>query len=202
MYTLPNLPYSFDALEPYIDAKTMEIHHDKHHATYVDKLNAAVKGTKFADMDVKELLRNIKKVPENLSQAVINHGGGHANHSLFWEIMSPKGSRELNGEVVDAINDKFESFEKFKEEFTNKALTLFGSGWTWLIINEDGELEIVSTPNQDSPIMNNQTPIFGLDLWEHSYYIKYQNRRADYIQAWWNVVNWDKVNENYLEAKQ
>ncbi|MEN9626392.1 MAG: hypothetical protein RL557_720 [archaeon] len=200
MFSLPNLPYSFDALEPYIDAKTMEIHHGKHHKTYVDKLNAAVGGTAFADMDVKELLENIEKVPKEIKQAVINHGGGHANHSLFWEILSENGG-EPSEELLTAIEEKFESFEKFKEAFATAASGLFGSGWTWLIVNEKKELEIRTTSNQNSPLMDNHIPILGLDVWEHAYYLKYQNKRVDYITNWWNVVNWDKVNELY-EATQ
>ncbi len=200
MFTLPNLPCAFDALEPYIDAKTMEIHHDKHHKTYVDKLNAAVQGTSFANMDIVELLKNIEKVPKEIRQAVINHGGGHANHSLFWEILSANGG-EPSEELLTAIEDKFESFEKFKEAFSNVAVGLFGSGWVWLVVNNNKELEIKTTPNQNSPFMDNQIPILGLDLWEHSYYLKYQNRRNEYVSAWWNVVNWDKVNELYEAAQ-
>jgi Fe-Mn family superoxide dismutase len=200
MFTLPNLPYSFDALEPYIDAKTMEIHHDKHHKTYVDKLNAAVAGTKFADMDVVELLKHITSVPSDIKQAVINHGGGHANHSLFWEILSANGG-EPSEELLQAIEEKFGSFDKFKEEFTTKATNLFGSGWAWLVVTESGELEIMTTPNQNSPLMEHKTPILGLDVWEHGYYLKYQNKRNEYIAAWWNIVNWDKVSELFIATQ-
>ena len=201
MFELPDLPYSFDALEPYIDSKTMEIHHGKHHATYVKKLNEALEGTKFLNKNIKEILKNIDDVPKDKKQAVINNGGGHANHTLFWEIMSGDGG-EPSEELAEAINEKFGSFEEFKEKFSNTAIARFGSGWTWLVINKDGDLEIISTPNQDSPLMNNKTPILGLDVWEHAYYLKYQNRRLDYIKAWWNVVNWEQVNENYEEAKK
>lgn len=201
MFTLPDLPYSFDALEPYIDAKTMEIHHDKHHGGYVQKLNAVLEGTEFADLDIKEVLQRINEIPKDKRQIVINNGGGHANHSLFWEIMSPEKGGEPEGEIAEAINEKFGSFEKFKEEFTNAALNRFGSGWAWLIVNSEGELEVISTPNQDSPLMNNQTPILGLDVWEHAYYLRYLNRRNEYVAAWWNVVNWEKVNELF-ELKQ
>ena len=201
MFELPDLPYSFDALEPYIDSKTMEIHHGKHHATYVKKLNEALEGTKFLNKNIKEILKNIDDVPKDKKQAVINNGGGHANHTLFWEIMLGDGE-EPSEELVETINEKFGSFEEFKEKFSNAAIARFGSGWAWLVINEDGDLEIISTPNQDSPLMNNKTPILGLDVWEHAYYLKYQNRRLDYIKAWWNVVNWEQVNENYEEAKK
>ena len=199
MFELPDLPYSFDALEPHIDAQTMEIHHDKHHATYVKKLNEAIEGTEFAEMSITELLKDIENIPEEKRKAVINHGGGHANHTLFWEIMSPE-SGEPSGELAEAINSKFGSFEDFKEQFTAAAIKVFGSGWAWLVIN-DGELEIISRPNQDSPIMDNLTPILGLDVWEHAYYLKYQNKRPDYIEAFFNVINWKKVEELFEESK-
>ena len=199
MFELPDLPYSFDALEPHIDAQTMEIHHDKHHATYVKKLNEAIEGTEFAEMSITELLKDIENIPEEKRKAVINHGGGHANHTLFWEIMSPE-SGEPSGELAEAINSKFGSFEDFKEQFTAAAIKVFGSGWAWLVIN-DGELEIISRPNQDSPIMDNLTPILGLDVWEHAYYLKYQNKRPDYIEAFFNVINWKKVEEFFEESK-
>ena len=194
MFSLPSLPYSFDALEPYIDAKTMEIHHDKHHKTYVDKLNVAVEGTKFATMHIVDLLKNIEQVPHDKKQAVINHGGGHANHSLFWDILSDNGG-EPSEELLMAIDEKFESFEKFKELFSTAAASLFGSGWVWLVINKEHELEIRTTPNQNSPYMDHQTPILGLDVWEHAYYLKYQNKRPDYIASFFNIINWDKVSE-------
>mgnify|MGYP001600108725 FL=1 len=201
MFKLPDLPYSFDALEPHIDAKTMEIHHNKHHQTYVDKLNEALNGTEFAGMEIAEVLENIGKIPQDKKQAVINHGGGHANHSLFWEIMSPKGGEKPEKKLAKEINSNFENFENFKEQFTKASLGVFGSGWTWLVINSNGKLEIVSTKNQNSPLMDKLKPLLGLDVWEHAYYLKYQNRRADYIKSWWNVVNWKKIEENYLKTK-
>ncbi len=202
MFNLPKLPYSFEALEPYIDAKTMEIHYTKHHQTYVDKLNEAVKETKFENMEVSEILKNINKMPPNKKQAIINHGGGHFNHSLFWGIMTPNAKkRKFSGKIAEEIKKTFGSFEKFKEQFTNLALGIFGSGWAWLVINSEGKLEIISTKNQDSPLMNKQKPILGLDIWEHAYYLKYQNKRAEYISAWWNVVNWEKVEQLFQNAK-
>ena len=199
-FTLPNLPYEFDALEPHIDKETMEIHHDKHHAAYVKKLNDAITGTDLENKDIKEILKNIDSTPEEIVKAVINNGGGHANHTLFWEIMAPNAGGEPTGELAEAINKKFGSFEEFKKQFSNAAATRFGSGWAWLVINE-GQLEITSTPNQDSPLMNNQTPILGLDVWEHAYYLKYQNKRPDYIEAFFNVINWNQVNKNFQAAK-
>src|SRR3989338_793918 len=200
MHTLPKLPYAYDALEPHIDAKTMEIHHTKHHRAYIDKLNGAIKGTEFEKMDVNKLLKQLNKVPENIRMAVRNHGGGHSNHSFLWQIMSPDGGGNPEGKVGDGINEAFGSFDKFKEIFANAAVSRFGSGWAWLMV-EDGRLGITSTPNQDTPIMDGKHVVLGLDAWEHSYYLKFQNRRADYISAWWNVVNWDKVNELFEEAK-
>ena len=200
MFELPNLPYSFEALEPNIDAKTMEIHHDKHHEGYVKKLNAAVEGTEFANKDIVEILKNINEVPENIKQAVINNGGGHANHSLFWEILSPE-KQEPSGNVGDDINSTFGSFQDFKEKFSNAAATRFGSGWAWLVVNSEGELEVLSTGNQDSPLMEGKTPILGLDVWEHAYYLKYQNKRPDYIEAFFNLINWNKVEGLYNLAK-
>ena len=195
MFTLPPLPYSFDALEPYIDAKTMEIHHGKHHKTYVDKLNAALE--KYPELQKKKveyLLKNISSIPKEIRQAVINHGGGHFNHSLFWELL--KKDTKFTGEIEKAINKKFGSYDNFKEEFTKSALGLFGSGWTWLVLN-NGQLEIINTSNQDSPLSQGKIPVFGLDVWEHAYYVKYQNRRNEYIEAFFNVINWEQVNENY-----
>ena len=202
MFKLPDLPYSFDALEPHIDAKTMEIHHNKHHQTYVDKLNEALNGTEFAGMEIAEVLENIGKIPQDKKQAVINHGGGHANHSLFWEIMSPKGGEKPEKKLAKEIISNFENFENFKEQFTKASLGVFGSGWTWLVINSNGKLEIVSTKNQNSPLMDKLKPLLGLDVWEHAYYLKYQNRRADYIKSWWNVINWKKIEELFKEAKK
>ena len=199
-FTLPNLSYEFNALEPHIDAQTMEIHHDKHHAGYVKKLIEALEGSEFAEKPINEILKNIESVPEDKRKAVINNGGGHANHTLFWEILSPNKT-ELSGELSEAINSKFGSFEEFKTKFSEAAATRFGSGWAWLVVN-NGELEITSTANQDSPLMDNQTPLLGLDVWEHAYYLKYQNKRPDYVEAFFNVINWDKVAENFSAAKQ
>jgi Fe-Mn family superoxide dismutase len=202
VFELSNLPYNFDSLEPYIDAKTMEIHHDKHHAGYVSKLNSALENyEELQDKNVEELLAdNLKIVPDEIKTAVRNNGGGHANHSLFWEVMCAEGDGgEPSKELTNAINSKFGSFEKFKEEFSNVAVGRFGSGWAWLVIS-DGELEIMSTANQDSPLMSGLKPILGLDVWEHAYYLNYQNKRPDYISAWWNVVNWQKVDELFEEA--
>ena len=195
MFTLSKLTYSFNALEPHIDAKTMEIHYGKHHQAYVDKLNLAVQGTEFSKMKINNLLKGINKVPEKIKQMVINHGGGHSNHSFFWEIMSPNGGGEPKEKLAKEIISSFGSFEKFKEKFKDSALARFGSGWVWLVINKDKKLEIVNTLNQDSPIMQGLTPILGLDVWEHAYYLKYQNRRQEYVEAWWNVVNWKRAQE-------
>ena len=197
-FTLPKLPYEYSALEPYIDAKTMEIHHTKHHQAYIDKLNIAIQGTKLENKKIKEILLNIDYLPEDKRTAIINNGGGHANHSLFWELMTPNHKGKENkpeGKLAKEIKDTFGSFEEFKEKFSNTALTRFGSGWAWLIKNKKGKLEIVSTPNQDSPIMDVNTPILGLDVWEHAYYLKYQNKRLDYINAFFNIINWKKVEE-------
>ncbi|MFO8030342.1 MAG: superoxide dismutase [Cyclonatronaceae bacterium] len=199
-FKLPDLPYDYDALEPHIDAKTMEIHHTKHHQTYVNKANDALNGHPMADRPVEEVLKNIDSLNEDIRQAVINNAGGHANHSLFWEIMSPDGGGEPKGSVAEAIDKTFGSFDAFKEKFTNAATSRFGSGWAWLVVNKNRELEVISTPNQDSPLMKGMVPILGLDVWEHAYYLNYQNRRPDYIKAFWNVVNWDKVEENYKKA--
>jgi len=204
-YQLPNLPYAHDALEPHVDAKTMEIHHGKHHAAYVAKVNDAVAGTEFENQDINELIQNISKLPADKQGAVRNNGGGHANHSLFWSVMSPNGGGAPTGELADAINAAFGSLDAFKEQFANAAATRFGSGWAWLIVNASGALEVTSTPNQDNPLMaeadKQGTPILGLDVWEHAYYLNYQNRRPDYISAFWNVVNWDEVANNYANAK-
>ena len=200
-FQLPNLPYAFDALEPHIDAKTMEIHHDKHHATYVAGLNAALEGkAEFEGKSVEEIIANLAAVPEAIRTAVRNNGGGHANHSLFWESLSPNGGGQPTGELAKAIDEKFGSFDAFKEKFATAAKTRFGSGWAWLSL-ANGELEISSTPNQDSPLSEGKAPLLGLDVWEHAYYLNYQNRRPDYIAAFWNVVDWDKVAERYAAAK-
>jgi superoxide dismutase, Fe-Mn family len=200
-YKLPDLPYPYDALEPHIDARTMEIHHSKHHNTYVTNANNALEGhSDLENMDVEELLRNFNKVPEDIRTAVRNNAGGHANHDLFWKIMGPNGGGEPSGELADAINAKFGDFSTFKDQFKTAATGRFGSGWAWLVVN-NGELEITSTPNQDSPLMDGLTPILGLDVWEHAYYLKYQNLRPNYVDAWWNVVNWDEVARRYSAAK-
>lgn len=199
-YKLPSLPYEHDALEPHIDKRTMEIHHGKHHQGYTNKVNAALEGHKFADLPIEEVLSRISEVPEDIRQAVINNGGGYANHKLFWSIMSPEGGGAPSGKLAEEIDKEFGSFEKFQEEFSSTAAGQFGSGWGWLCVDNSGDLKVISTPNQDSPLMNGLTPIFGVDVWEHAYYLHYQNRRPDYISAFWNVVNWNKVNELYEEA--
>ncbi|MFY0519624.1 superoxide dismutase [Lysinibacillus sp. UGB7] len=199
-YELPQLTYAYDALEPHIDAKTMEIHHSKHHNTYVTNLNAAVEGTEFADKDINALIANIDALPADKQPAVRNNGGGHANHTLFWELIAPGGSNAPVGEVAKAIDAKYGSFDAFKEEFAKAATTRFGSGWAWLIVDGDS-VAVTSTPNQDSPVMEGKTPVLGLDVWEHAYYLNYQNRRPDYIGAFWNVVNWDVVEAKFQAAK-
>ncbi|MFD1781282.1 MULTISPECIES: superoxide dismutase SodA [Fredinandcohnia] len=200
-YELPQLPYAYDALEPHIDKETMNIHHTKHHNTYITNVNNAIAGK--ADLEgksVEELVSNLDAVPEDIRTAVRNNGGGHANHSLFWTILSPNGGGEPTGELAEAINSKFGGFEAFKDQFAKAATTRFGSGWAWLVVN-NGELEVTSTPNQDSPLMEGKTPILGLDVWEHAYYLNYQNRRPDYISAFFNVVNWEEVANRYNSAK-
>lgn len=200
-FELPDLPYAYDALEPTIDTDTMNIHHTKHHNTYVTNLNAALEGHEdLQNKSIEELISDMDAIPEAIRTAVRNNGGGHANHSLFWQILSPNGGGEPSGELADKITEKFGSFDKFKEEFQQAAATRFGSGWAWLVLN-NGELEVMSTPNQDSPIMEGKTPLLGLDVWEHAYYLKYQNRRPEYAQAFWDKVNWEKVTELYNEAK-
>ena len=200
-HELPSLPYDFDALEPHIDAKTMEIHHDKHHAGYVNKLNAALEGKdELSGKEVNELISDIDSVPEEIRQAVRNHGGGHSNHSLFWTLMSKDGGGEPSGEIEELIKKEFESFSEFKEKFSKAAATHFGSGWCWLVRDGD-KIAIMTTSNQDSPLMFGKKPLLGLDLWEHAYYLKYQNKRPDYIEAWWNVVNWPVVLKNFEAAK-
>ncbi len=197
-FQTPALPYAVDALEPYIDAKTMTVHHDGHHVAYTNNLNNALEGhPDLQNKSAEELLANLSSVPESIRGAVRNNGGGHVNHSLFWTIMSPQGGGDPSGKVADAINQVFGSFEKFKEEFAKAAATRFGSGWAWLVVDQAGKLAIVSTANQDSPLSDGLTPILGLDVWEHAYYLKYQNKRADYIGAFWNVVNWPQVAANF-----
>ncbi|MGX7196664.1 superoxide dismutase [Enterococcus olivae] len=200
-YQLPELPYAYDALEPHIDTETMHLHHDKHHNTYVTNLNAAVdKHPELASKSVEELISDLAAVPEDIRTAVRNNGGGHANHTLFWEIMAPNAGGEPVGELKAAIDEKFGSFEEFKAEFKTAATGRFGSGWAWLALN-NGILEVTSTPNQDSPLMDGRTPIVGLDVWEHAYYLNYKNVRPDYIDAFWKLVNWEKANEWYNAAK-
>jgi Fe-Mn family superoxide dismutase len=198
--TLPDLPYDYSALEPHIDARTMEIHHTKHHQAYITKANAALEGTEFADTCFKEILADLSKLPEGIRGTVQNNAGGHVNHSLFWTIMSPDGGGEPTGELADAMNAAFGSFDKFKDEFSNAAATRFGSGWAWLGLHE-GKLHVGSTANQDSPIMLGHTPLLGIDVWEHAYYLNYQNRRPDYVAAFFNVINWDQVAKNFAAAK-
>ena len=206
-YELPDLPYGADALEPHIDQTTMEIHHGKHHNTYVTKLNAAIEQhSDLGDQPVEELIANIGKLPDDIRTAVRNNGGGHANHSMFWQIMGPNGGGKPGGAVGDAIDQAFGGFDKFQEQFKNAALGRFGSGWAWLIVDDNGGLQITDTPNQDSPLMRDVaptpgTPILGVDVWEHAYYLKYQNKRPDYVDAWWNVVNWDEVAKRFDAAK-
>ena len=196
-FTLPPLPYANDALEPHIDAKTMEIHHTKHHQAYVNNLNAAIeKAPELANKSIDELMKGINTVPEAVRAAVRNNGGGHWNHSMFWQIMGPNKGGEPTGKLADAIKSAFGDFSKFKEQFAAAGTGRFGSGWAWLV-NDGGKLSITSTPNQDNPLMDGKTAILGLDVWEHAYYLKYQNKRPDYIAAWWNVVNWDAVAKRY-----
>ena len=200
-YTLPDLPYEYDALEPYIDVETMHLHHDKHHNTYVTNLNAAIeKHPELAEQTIEELVTHLNDVPEDIRTAVRNNGGGHANHSFFWKIMAPNAGGEPTGEIKTAIEETFGSFEKMKEEFKTAATGRFGSGWAWLVWNND-KLEITSTANQDSPLTDGKTPIIGLDVWEHAYYLKYKNVRPDYIAAFWDVVNWEQATQNLAAAK-
>lgn len=201
-HELPRLPYGYDALEPHIDARTMEIHHTKHHQGYVNNLNAALE--KHPELDkksVEDLLKDLNSIPEDIRTAVRNNGGGHANHSMFWPIMSPDGGGEPEGELADAINSSFGSFSDFKDQFSKAATGRFGSGWAWLCVDRGGKLTITSTPNQDNPVSDGLRPVLGLDVWEHAYYLKYQNRRPEYISAWWSVVNWKQVAKNYSAVK-
>jgi superoxide dismutase, Fe-Mn family len=198
-FEVPPLPYDYGALEPHIDEATMRVHHDKHHQAYVDNANNALEGTELADMSVEQVLTNLEVLPQDKQMAVRNNAGGHANHSLFWEIMGPDGGGEPSGALGDAINDLWGSFGDFKAAVNDNGVKRFGSGWTWLV-HDGTALALYSTPNQDSPILNDDVPILGIDVWEHSYYLKYQNRRPDYLEAWWNVVNWDAVTANYERA--
>jgi Fe-Mn family superoxide dismutase len=201
-FSLPELSYSYDALEPYIDARTMEIHHQKHHGGYVTKLNAALEGqSQWQDKKIEDILKSLNDLPESIRTAVRNNGGGHFNHSIFWNIMGPHAGGEPSGEIGEDINKTFGSFSKFKEEFSTAAATRFGSGWAWLVLDQSGKLSVTSTPNQDNPISAGQQPVMGLDVWEHAYYLKYQNKRPEYIENWWNVVNWDAVNKRYSSLK-
>ena len=202
-FELPPLPYAANSLEPHIDAQTMEIHHDKHHAAYVNNLNKALEGQPdLASKSIVELLQSLDSVPENIRTAVRNNGGGHANHTLFWTLLSGNGGGQPTAEVASAIDSAFGSFDQFKTQFAAAGVGRFGSGWAWLVAAPDGSLTITSTPNQDTPVMEGKTPILGLDVWEHAYYLKYQNRRPDYIAAFWNVVNWDEVAKLYAAAKR
>lgn len=199
-HELPPLPYSNNALEPYIDERTMQIHHDLHHGGYVKNLNAALEGhPDLQKLSIEELLMNLNRVPESIRNAVRNNGGGHLNHTIFWKIMAPNAGGQPRGALAEAINKSFGGFDKFKETFSNAAMTRFGSGWAWLVKNPNGSLEILSTPNQDNPISEGKFPVMGLDVWEHAYYLKYQNRRAEYVANWWNVVNWEEVAKRFAE---
>ncbi|HKP92062.1 MAG TPA: superoxide dismutase [Thermoleophilaceae bacterium] len=198
-YEVPALPYDYSALEPHIDEQTMRIHHDKHHQAYVDKANAALEGTEWADRPVEEVLQNLDKLPDDKRTAVRNNGGGHANHSFFWQIMSPDGGGEPSGDLASAIDDAFGGFGDLKSKFAEAGVGRFGSGWAWLVHDGSG-LAVTSTANQDTPVSDGQTPLLGVDVWEHAYYLKYQNKRPDYIEAWWNVVNWDEVAQRFGAA--
>ncbi len=200
-FELPPLPYDYSALEPHIDTQTMQLHHDKHHQAYVTNLNNALQGqTQFENMSIEDLMRHINDVPEAIRTAVRNNGGGHVNHSMFWQIMKPNGGGEPTGALADAINSTFGSFDQFKTTFNDNGVKRFGSGWTWLVVDQSGKLQAMSTANQDSPFMDGAYPVMGNDVWEHAYYLKYQNRRPDYLGAWWNVVNWDEVAKRFQQA--
>jgi Fe-Mn family superoxide dismutase len=198
-YTLPKLPYAYDALEPHIDARTMEIHHTKHHQTYITKVNEAISGTPLEAQGVEKLITDLSAVPENIRTVVRNHGGGHANHALFWTVLAPQAGGSPSGTLAKAVDVAFGSFDKFQDQFSNAAATRFGSGWAWLSV-AGGKLVVESTANQDSPLAEGRTPILGLDVWEHAYYLKYQNRRPEYVTAFWNVVNWEEVARRYADA--
>jgi len=201
-YELPPLPYDYSALEPYIDTQTMQLHHDKHHAAYVNNLNAALQNnSEFASLPIDELERRLNDVPENIRTAVRNNGGGHANHSMFWKIMTPNGGGEPTGELSSAIQQAFGSFDAFKTAFNDAGVKRFGSGWTWLVLDRNGKLQVMSTANQDRPLTQGLYPVMGNDVWEHAYYLKYQNRRPEYLNAWWNVVNWNEIARRYTEGR-
>jgi superoxide dismutase, Fe-Mn family len=202
-FELPPLPYDYGALEPHIDTQTMQIHHDKHHAAYVANLNKALESApELAGKSIEEIVSNLSSVPEKIRQAVINNGGGHYNHTLFWEIMGPKGGSQPKGDLAKAIDAAFGNYEGLREKVNSAGMTRFGSGWAWLVVDKAGQLQVLSTANQDSPLSNGQQPLLGVDVWEHAYYLKYQNRRADYLGAWWNVVNWDAVAARYAGLKK
>jgi Fe-Mn family superoxide dismutase len=200
-YELPPLPYDYNALEPYIDEETMHLHHDKHHQAYVNNLNAALQGqSQFENMSIDELIRSLNSVPDNIRTAVRNNGGGHINHSMFWQIMKPNGGGEPTGDLASAISSTFGSFDQFKAAFNDAGAKRFGSGWAWLVIGSDGKLAVTSTANQDSPLIDGLYPVMGNDVWEHAYYLKYQNRRPEYLAAWWNVVNWDEISKRFAQG--
>ena len=200
-FELPPLPYDYSALEPYIDTQTMQLHHDKHHATYVTNLNNAVQGTQFEHLNIEDLMRRLNEVPEDKRTAVRNNGGGHVNHTMFWEIMKPNGGGQPTGALAEAINQTFGGFDQFKTQLNDAATKRFGSGWGWLVADQSGKLQITSTANQDSPFMDGHFPIMGIDVWEHAYYLKYQNRRPEYLNAWWNVANWDEIARRFERAR-
>lgn len=199
-FELPPLPYAYDALEPYIDTQTMQLHHDKHHATYVTNLNNALKGHDFENLPVEQVIRRLNEVPESARTAVRNNGGGHLNHTMFWQIMKPNGGGQPTGELASAITSTFGSFDAFKTAFNDAGVKRFGSGWAWLVADRSGKLQVISTANQDSPLIDGLYPVMGNDVWEHAYYLKYQNRRPEYLGAWWNVVNWDEIAKRYAQA--
>lgn len=200
-FELPALPYSYDALEPYIDEKTMIIHHTRHHKTYIDNLNAALQNfDQLKQMSIEDIIRNLYNIPQSIYMVVRNNGGGHYNHSIFWKIMTIPGTTELHGQLLNKINETYGSVENLRELFKRAALSVFGSGWAWLVKDKAGNLYIVTTPNQDNPLTYGYVPIFGIDVWEHAYYLKYQNKRADYFDAWWNVLNWDQAEKNYVQC--
>jgi superoxide dismutase, Fe-Mn family len=201
-FEVPPLPYDYNALEPYIDTQTMQLHHDKHHAAYVNNLNAALQNApQFAALPIEQLIQRLNEVPDTIRTAVRNNGGGHLNHSMFWQIMTPNGGGQPGGELGNAINSTFGSFDQFKAAFNDAGVKRFGSGWAWLILDKNGSLQVISTANQDSPLTDGSFPIMGNDVWEHAYYLKYQNRRPDYLNAWWNVVNWSEIEKRYQQAK-